>query len=85
MPKKIQERTPTTDTYSATCTQEEFFFRVPFEIGDVIWYAMEKGVPVSEVARALNLSEGKVENIQNDIRRKIKATEYLRAEPQHIK
>jgi len=85
VPKKIQERTPTTDTYSATCTQEEFFFRVPFEIGDVVWYAMEKGVPVREVASALNLSEGKIENIQNDIRRKIKATEYLRADPQHIK
>jgi NAD+ synthase len=84
VPKEIRERTPTSDTYSAACTQEEFFFRVPFEIGDVIWYAMEKGVPVGEVARALNLSESKVEHIQNDIRRKIKATEYLRATPHHI-
>jgi NAD+ synthase len=85
IPKEIQERTPTTDTYSAECTQEEFFFRVPFEIGDVIWYAMERGIPVSEVAKELHLSEDQVAHIQNDIRRKIKATEYLRAEPQHIK
>jgi len=85
IPKEIQERTPTTDTYSAECTQEEFFFRVPFEIGDVIWYAMEKDIPVSEVAKELDLSEDQVVHIQNDIRRKIKATEYLRAEPQHIK
>jgi len=84
VPKEIRERTPTTDTYSAECTQEEFFFRVPFEIGDVIWYAMEKGVPVSEVARELNLSESKVEHIQKDIKRKIRATEYLRAAPHHI-
>jgi NAD+ synthase len=84
VPQEIRDRTPTTDTYSAECTQEEFFFRVPFEIGDVIWYAMEKGVPVSEVARELGLAEDRVVNIQNDIRRKIKATEYLRAEPRHI-
>jgi NAD+ synthase len=84
IPKEIRERTPTTDTYSAECTQEEFFFRVPFEIGDIVWYAMEKNVAVTEVAKELDLSEEQVVHIQNDIRRKIKATEYLRAEPRHI-
>ena len=84
IPKEIQERTPTTDTYSAECTQEEFFFRVPFEIGDIVSYAMEKNIPVKEVAEELDLSEEQVVNIQNDIKRKIRATEYLRAEPRHI-
>jgi len=84
VPKEIQDRVPTTDTYSAECTQEEFFFRVPFEIGDVIWYAMEKDVPVKEVAEELGLSEDQVTNIQNDIRRKIRTTEYLRAVPEHL-
>jgi len=84
IPKEIRKRTPTTDTYSAECTQEEFFFRVPFEVGDLVWQAMEKGVPASEVANELGLGEDQVLNIQNDIKRKIKATEYLRAEPKHI-
>ena len=84
IPEDIRKRTPTTDTYSAECTQEEFFFRVPFEIGDTVWFAMEKGVPAGEVAQALGLGEDQVLNIQTDIRRKIKATEYLRAEPQHV-
>ncbi len=84
VPQEIRERTPTTDTYSAECTQEEFFFRVPFEVGDLVWYAMEKGVPPAEVAKELGLGEDQVLNIQSDIRRKIKATEYLRAEPKHI-
>lgn len=84
VPEEIQGRTPTTDTYSAECTQEEFFFRVPFEIGDVIWSAMERDVPVQAVAKELGLSVDQVTNIQNDIRRKIRATEYLRAEPQHL-
>lgn len=84
VPKEIQERVPTTDTYSAECTQEEFFFRVPFEVGDLIWYAMEKDIPTSAVAEGLGLSEEQVTHIQSDIRRKIRATEYLRAEPQHV-
>jgi NAD+ synthase len=84
VPEEIQRRTPTTDTYSAECTQEEFFFRVPFEVGDVIWYAMEREVPAAEIARELDLSVDQVTHIQNDIRRKIRATEYLRAEPRHI-
>ena len=84
LPEEIQKRTPTTDTYSAECTQEEFFFRVPFEIGDLVWYAMEKDVPAIEVAEELGLSVEQVLNIQNDIKRKIQTTKYLRAEPQHI-
>ena len=84
VPEEIRKRTPTTDTYSAECTQEEFFFRVPFEVGDLVWLAMEKGVPAAAVARELSISEEQVLNVQNDIRRKLKATEYLRAEPKHI-
>jgi NAD+ synthase len=84
IPEDIRKRTPTTDTYSAECTQEEFFFRVPFEVGDLVWYAMEKGIPTGDVAKELGLGEDQVLNIQSDIRRKIKATEYLRAEPKHI-
>jgi NAD+ synthase len=84
IPEDIQKRIPTTDTYSAECTQEEFFFRVPFEIGDLAWYAMEKNVPSAEVATELGLSVEQVSNIQNDIKRKIKATDYLRAEPLHF-
>lgn len=84
LPEEIQKRTPTTDTYSAECTQEEFFFRVPFEIGDLVWYAMEKDIPPFEVAKELGLSVEQVLNIQNDIKRKIQATKYLRAEPRHI-
>ncbi len=84
IPKEIQERTPTTDTYSAECTQEEFFFRVPHAIGDVVWYSMENSVPINEVASALDLSEEQVVHIQNDIKRKLKTTEYLKANPIHL-
>lgn len=84
VPIEIQERTPTTDTYSAECTQEEFFFRVPHHIGDTVWYGMENNIPVNEIAAALDISEEQVVNVQHDIKRKVKTTEYLKANPVHI-
>jgi len=84
IPEEIRKRPPTTDTYSAECTQEEFFFRVPFEIGDLVWLGMERGVPTAEIAQAAGLTESQVENIMRDIRQKIRATEYLRMEPFHL-
>ena len=84
IPEKILSRTPTTDTYSAECTQEEFFFRVPFEIGDLVWLAMEKNIPTKKVSRELDLTEEQVIRIQNDIKRKIKTAGYLKAAPYHL-
>lgn len=84
VPKAIQERTPTTDTYSAECTQEEFFYRVPFEIADTVWLGMERNIPVAEIAAALELQEDQVVRIQNDINRKVRTTEYLKANPIHF-
>ncbi len=84
IPKKIQERPPTTDTYSAESTQEEFFFRVPFEIGDLVAFGMERKALPSEIASAAGISEEQVIRIQNDIKRKIKTTEYLKAGPVYL-
>jgi NAD+ synthase len=81
MPDEIQNRVPTTDTYSAEQTQEEFFFRIPFDILDTIWFGWEKGVQASEIASALELKPEQVENVIHDIKRKISATEYLRMNP----
>lgn len=81
IPDEIQKRTPTTDTYSAEQTQEEFFFKLPFEVLDRIWFGWEKGYPVSEIAEALSISEEQVNLVIADIRRKIQTTEYLRHNP----
>jgi NAD+ synthase len=81
MPDEIQNRVPTTDTYSAEQTQEEFFFRLPFDILDTIWFGWEKGVASAEIASTLELKPEQVDNVINDIKRKIAATEYLRMNP----
>jgi NAD+ synthase len=81
VPESICSRVPTTDTYSAEQTQEEFFFKLPFDILDRIWFGWEKGYPLNEIAKALNITQLQVEVAINDIKQKIKTTEYLRQEP----
>lgn len=78
VPQSIQDRTPTTDTYSAGCDQEEFFFRLPFATLDLLWFALDRGVPAEETARVMGLSETAVQNVFDDIRRKQQTTEFLR-------
>lgn len=81
IPEEIQQRTPTTDTYSAEQTQEEFFFRIPYSILDRIWYGWERGFSSKDIADALNLTEAQVDVVIKDIKQKIQTTEYLRMEP----
>jgi len=81
VPEGIQKRTPTTDTYSAHCDQQEFFFRLPFETLDLMWLALEERVPAPDVARVMGLSEVQVQRAWDDIRRKQRTTEYLRLLP----
>lgn len=81
IPQEIQERTPTSDTYSAGSSQEEFFFRVPFAILDVVWLGHERGAPAAEIAAALGLTTEQVERVIADIERKQRTTTYLRMAP----
>jgi NAD+ synthase len=81
VPEEIQKRIPTSDTYSGGSTQEEFFFRVPFEILDTVWFGHEHSVPSQEIAQALGLAAEQVERVIADITRKKRATAYLRMTP----
>ena len=78
IPEEIKQRTPTSDTYSAGSTQEEFFFRLPFHILDTIWRGMELGIPPVDIATSLDLSPEQVIRVIDDIQRKQHTTSYLR-------
>ncbi len=81
IPMGIQTRTPTSDTYSGGSTQEEFFFRLPHETLDLLWYAWEHKVAPADVARQLDLTEDQVQKVFDDFPRKTKNTQYLRTRP----
>ncbi len=81
IPEAIRQRPPTSDTYSAGSTQEEFFFRLPFATMDLIWYALEHDIPAVEAAPVLELSAQQVQRVYDDLLRKQRTTEYLRMPP----
>jgi NAD+ synthase len=81
VPESIQKRTPTTDTYSAPCDQQEFFYRLPFDVLDLLWYAKERSVPKADVAKVMGLQEVQVGRAFDDIDRKIRTTDFLRLLP----
>ena len=81
IPREIINRTPTTDTYSAEQTQEEFFYQLPFELMDIYWFAFEKEYSPAEVAQSMNETEERVIALFANFKRKKKTTDYLRMAP----
>ena len=81
VPEEIITRTPTTDTYSAVQTQEEFFYQLPFIEMDLLWYGWENGYTAIEVAEALSCTTEKINQNFRNFDRKQKTSEYLRMMP----
>ncbi|MBR8537505.1 NAD(+) synthase [Carboxylicivirga sediminis] len=83
VPQEIIDRTPTTDTYTAEQTQEEFFYQMPFETMDLLWYGWENGFSPEEVAMGIEKDEQEISRIFKNFERKKKTTDYLRMPPIH--
>ena len=81
VPQEIIDRTPTTDTYTAEQTQEDFFYQMPFETMDLIWYGWENNYPAEEVGKVMGKPASEIEGIYRNFERKRKTTEYLRMRP----
>ncbi len=84
VPEAIRQRAPTTDTYSLSQGQDEFFFSVPYQTLDLCLHAMNRGIKASEVAPAAGLTEDQVERIYQDIETKRASTRYLHMKPQLV-
>ena len=81
IPIEIIKRTPTSDTYSAEQTQEEFFFQMPYHEMDLIWYGMENEINPEEVGKVVNKTSDEIKHIYNNLKRKKSTTAYLRMAP----
>ena len=82
IPEQIRKRLPTTDTYSMPQSQEEFYFSLPYDKMDLCLYAKNQGIPLEDVAEAVNLKVPQVERVFHDIDQKRKTTRYLHLKPQ---
>jgi NAD+ synthase len=81
VPNEIISRKPTTDTYTAEQTQEEFFFQLPYHEMDLAWYGMENNISTELVGRVLGKSTEEIDLIYKNLSRKQKTTAYLRMSP----
>ncbi len=79
--KEIIDRPPSPDTYSSVVTDEEFFFRMPYETLDLLLYAWENQAPAHEVSAAMGLTEEQVKRAFRDFTSKHSATRHLRRLP----
>jgi len=81
---EIIARTPSPDTFSLPVSDQEFFFRIPFERLDHLLYAWEHQVPVETTAQVLGLSEDAVKRAFQDFTTKHRATAHLRELPRDL-
>ena len=81
VPQEIIKRTPTTDTYTAEQTQEEFFFQMPYQDMDLLWYAFENNIDPEEVQTITRKTTEEISLIFKNFHRKKRTTEYLRMPP----
>ena len=81
IPNEIIERKASPDTWSFDVSDEEFFYSLPYEIVDLILFAKEKSVTLSDICSTLDLKEEKVKRILNSIERKLQASKTSRIFP----
>lgn len=84
LPDEICSATPTTDTYSLSQGQDEFYFALPYNQMDVAIYFYNNDKSASELASALDLTEDQASFIYQDIESKRKTTKYLHLNAQMI-
>ncbi len=77
LPEEIRNQPPSTDTYSLPQTQEEFYFALPYDLMDLMLFAVHNGVPAEEAARACGLTAGQVERVYRDIAAKRRTARQL--------
>ncbi len=81
VPAEILSRPPTTDTFSLSQTQEEFYFALPYQGMDLCLWAVDHQVAASEVATVLGLTVPQVERVYRDVEAKRRVSRYLHQVP----
>lgn len=77
LPEMICNATPTTDTYSLSQGQDEFYYALPYKEMDVALWHHNEGKPASELAACLAITEQQANFIYHDIEAKRRTTAPL--------
>ncbi len=81
LPQEIATAPPTTDTYSLSQSQDEFYFALPYRQMDLALWALDHGIAAEQLARVFGITLERAGNVYEDIRAKRRATRYLHERP----
>lgn len=81
LPESICNAEPTTDTYSLTQGQDEFYYGLPYREMDVALWCLNQRKSAEELAQYIDISVEHARYIYEDISTKRKTTHYLHAAP----
>lgn len=81
LPERVCEAVPTTDTYSLSQGQDEFYFALPYQQMDLALWALNNGRSASDIAAALDVEEWRADALIADIGNKRRTTRYLHQPP----
>ncbi len=83
--KDIMTSDASPDVWSYRTTDEEFFYTVPYDVVDLILYARENKLSISEIKKLSDLSEEKIQNLLRFQDIKQKKTQHMRELPHQWK
>ena len=78
---EILSRAPCPDTYSAPVTDEEWYFRMPFNQLDLLLFAWTNKIEIPEICRVMGLTKEQVQRAFRDFANKSNATRHLTRMP----
>ncbi|HEY1890292.1 MAG TPA: NAD(+) synthase [Steroidobacteraceae bacterium] len=81
LPAEIAAAPPTTDTYSLSQGQDEFYFALPYREMDLALWALNHGIAKERLAEVLGMSPERAGRVYDDIGAKRRATRYLHRQP----
>jgi NAD+ synthase len=81
LPERVCAAIPTTDTYSLSQGQDEFYFALPYQQMDLALWSLNHDVPAADLATDLGISEVQAQAVYDDIRNKRRTTRYLHLPP----
>ncbi len=84
VPDAVCRRAPTTDTYSLSQGQDEFYFALPYQQMDLCLWGKNHGVSPAEVAPVVELTADQVAWVYEDIDKKRATTRYMHMAPQLV-
>lgn len=81
VPRGTIDRHPSPDTFSSEVSDNEFFFRLPYNMVDLFLWALRDNIPAETVSETLEMDLSRVKHILQDMKHKYAISQHLREMP----